>query len=101
MAFDGELLNRPSDPGGERAVADGLFVFYYGVHAPPPTQAVLSPNGDGVAESQSLSYKIVRPSTVTASLVGPDRVPRQTRDRRARTRHLQARVVGPHARRRS
>ena len=78
MAFDGELLNSPSDPGGERAVADGLFVFYYGVHAPPPTQAVLSPNGDGVAESQSLSYKIVRPSTVTASLVGPDRVPRQT-----------------------
>jgi hypothetical protein len=78
MAFDGELLNRPSDPGGERAVADGLFVFYYGVHAPPPTQTVLSPNGDGVAESQSLSYKIVRPSTVTASLVGPDRIPRQT-----------------------
>jgi hypothetical protein len=27
---------------------------------------------------QSLSYKIVRTSTVTASLVGPDRVPRQT-----------------------
>ncbi len=78
MAFDGQLLNSPSDPGGERAVADGLFVFYYGVHAPPPTQTVLSPNGDGVAESQSLSYKIVRPSTVTASLVGPDRVPRQT-----------------------
>ena len=78
MAFDGELLNRPSDPGGERAVADGLFIFYYGVHAPPPAQAVLSPNGDGVAESQTLSYKIVRPSTVTASLVGPDRVPRQT-----------------------
>ena len=78
MAFDGELLNRPSDPGGERAVADGLFIFYYGVHAPPPAQAVLSPNGDGVAESQSLSYKIVRPSTVTASLVGPDRAPRQT-----------------------
>ena len=78
MAFDGELLNRPSDPGGERLVADGLFVFYYGVHAPPATQPVLSPNGDGVAEVQSLSYKIVRPSTISASLVGPDRVPRQT-----------------------
>ena len=35
MAFDGKVLNRPSDPGGERAVADGLFVFYYGVQAPP------------------------------------------------------------------
>jgi hypothetical protein len=78
MAFDGELLNRPSDPGGERAVADGLFVFYYGVHAPPPAQTVLSPNGDGVAEVQSLSYKVVRPSTVSASLIGPDRIPRQT-----------------------
>jgi hypothetical protein len=78
MAFDGKLLNRPSDPGGERAVSDGLFVFYYGVHAPPPSQPVLSPNGDGVAEVQSLSYKLVRASTVTASLIGPDRIPRQT-----------------------
>ena len=78
MAFDGKLLNRPSDPGGERAVADGLFVFYYGVHAPPASQPVLSPNGDGVAEVQALSYKLVRPSTVTASLIGPDRIPRQT-----------------------
>jgi len=78
MAFEGQLLNRPSDPGGERPVADGLFVFYYGVHAPPPAEPVLSPNGDGVAEVQSLSYKIVRSSTVTASIVGPDRIPRQT-----------------------
>jgi flagellar hook assembly protein FlgD len=78
MAFDGKLLNRPSDPGGERAVSDGLFVFYYGVHAPPPSEPVLSPNGDGVAEVQSLSYKLVRASTVTASLIGPDRIPRQT-----------------------
>ena len=78
MAFEGELLNRPSDPGGERAVADGLFVLYYGVHAPPPAEPVLSPNGDGIAEVQSLSYKVVRSSTVTASLIGPDRIPRQT-----------------------
>ena len=78
LAFNGKLLNRPSDPGGERAVADGLFVFYYGVHAPLPSVPVLSPNGDGIAEVQSLSYKLVRPSTVTASLVGPDRIPRQT-----------------------
>ena len=78
MAFDGKLLNQPSDPGGERAVADGLFVFYYGVQAPAPSVQVLSPNGDGVDEVESLSFKIVRPSTVTASLIGPDRVPRQT-----------------------
>jgi hypothetical protein len=78
MAFEGKLLNRPSDPAGERPVADGLFVFYYGVHAPPPTEPVLSPNGDGTAEVQSLSYKLVRSSNVVASLVGPDRIPRQT-----------------------
>ena len=78
MAFDGKLINRPSDPGGERGVADGLFVFYYGVQAPAPATDVLSPNGDGVDEAQELSYKVVRPSTVTASLVGPDGVARQT-----------------------
>jgi Phosphodiester glycosidase len=78
MAFDGKLLSRPSDPAGERGVADGLFVFYYGVQAPAPATDVLSPNGDGVDESQELSYKVVRPSTVTASLIGPDGVARQT-----------------------
>ncbi|HET7856065.1 MAG TPA: phosphodiester glycosidase family protein [Gaiellaceae bacterium] len=78
MAFDGKLLNRPSDRGGERPVGDSLALYYYGVHAPPPAQKVVSPNGDGVAETQSLSYKLVRPSTVTASIVGPDRIPRQT-----------------------
>jgi flagellar hook assembly protein FlgD len=71
MAFDGKLLNRPSDAGGERAVAEALLVFYYGVYAPALADPVLSPNGDGTADSESFSYKLVRPSTVTASLVGP------------------------------
>jgi hypothetical protein len=71
MAFDGELLNRPSDRGGERSVAESLAILYTGVYAPPPELGVLSPNGDGVDEQQELSYKVVRPSTVTASLVGP------------------------------
>jgi len=71
MAFDGKLLNRPSDAGGERAVAEALLVFYYGVYAPALADPVLSPNGDGAADSESLSYKLVRPSTVTASLAGP------------------------------
>jgi hypothetical protein len=71
MAFDGKLLNRPSDFGGERAVAEALLVFYYGVYAPPLADPVLSPNGDGAADNEALSYKLVRPSTVTASLVGP------------------------------
>jgi hypothetical protein len=45
---------------------------YYGVYAPPPLEDVLSPNGDGVAETQELSYKLVRPSTTTTTLTAPD-----------------------------
>ncbi len=71
MAFDGKLLNRPSDPGGERSVAETLAILYTGVYAPPPLLPVVSPNGDGIAERQQLAYKVVAPSTVTASLVGP------------------------------
>jgi len=71
MAFDGKLLNRPSDPGGERAVAEALTLFYYGVHAPALPSRVLSPNADGVDEKQTFVYKLVRPSTVTATLNGP------------------------------
>jgi Phosphodiester glycosidase len=71
MAFDGKLLNRPSDRGGERAVAEALTLFYYGVYAPPPGSRVLSPNGDGVDDAQALSYKVVRPSNMSATLTGP------------------------------
>ena len=78
MAFNGKLLNRPSDPGGVRAVGDALTLFYYGVVVPQAPKPVVSPNGDGVAETQTLSFKVVRPSTVTASLIGPDRITRQT-----------------------
>jgi hypothetical protein len=71
MAFDGKLLNRPSDPGGERAVAEALTIFYYGVYAPALPARVLSPNADGVDDTQTFAYKLVRPSTVTATLTGP------------------------------
>jgi hypothetical protein len=71
MAFDGKLLNRPSDRGGERAVAEALTLFYYGVHAPALQARFLSPNADGVDDTQALAYKLVRPSTVTATLNGP------------------------------
>ena len=69
------MLNSPSD-GRERAVSTALMLQYYGVYAPPPLEAVVSPNGDGVAETQKLSYKIVRPSTVTATLTGARRLDR-------------------------
>ena len=71
MAFEGIVLNSPSD-GKERAVSTALMLQYYGVYAPPPLEAVVSPNGDGVAEEQRLAYKIVRPSTVTVTLTAPD-----------------------------
>jgi hypothetical protein len=77
MAFDGTVLNRPSD-GSERAVAEALLVHYYGVHAPALNGLVLSPNGDGVGETIAFRYKVVRPSQVAVTLVGPDRVPRLT-----------------------
>ena len=41
-------------------------------------EPVLSPNGDGVYDRQRLSYKVVRPSTVTANLIGPDGVAADT-----------------------
>ena len=75
LAFDGKVLNRPSDSYGERAVAEALLVTYVGVYA-PPLEPVLSPDGDGRGDQQRLSYKVVRPSTVTAELVGPDGVAR-------------------------
>jgi hypothetical protein len=71
LAFDGKVLNSPSD-GRERPVPTALKLEYYGVYALPPLESVVSPNGDGVAETQKLSYKVVRPSTVMATLMGPD-----------------------------
>ena len=71
LAFEGAVLNQPSDRA-ERPVATALMLMYYGVTAAQPVNLVVSPNGDGVAETQKLSYKVVLPSTVTASLVGPD-----------------------------
>jgi hypothetical protein len=75
LAFDGRLLNRPSDPGGERPVSTSLQLMYFGVFAPPP-EPVVSPNGDGYGERQrELTYKVVRPSTVTATLRAPNGQP--------------------------
>ena len=75
MAFDGRLLSRPSDTGGERMVSEALLVMYYGVHA-PETEPSFSPNGDGAGDRQRIEYKLVKPSTVTATLTGPDGVAR-------------------------
>ena len=71
-AFDGRLLNRPSNPGGEQPIGEALLVEYFGVYA--PTASVPLVNGDPGAAAEPLEYKLVRPSTVTAELVGPNGV---------------------------
>jgi phosphodiester glycosidase len=72
MAFDGRLLNRPNR--GERPVKEALLVEYFGVYAADVPFPLL--NGVPGRTEQPLSYKLVRPSTVTAELVGPDDVAR-------------------------
>lgn len=71
LAFEGTLLNRPAG-ASERAVSNALMLHYYGTYVHPPAEDVVSPNGDGVAERQKLAFKIVRPSTVTVTVTGPD-----------------------------
>jgi hypothetical protein len=71
LAFEGGLLSRPSD-GRERSISTALMLQYFGVYAPPPAEEVVSPNGDAIAETQSLAFKVVRPSTVTVTLTAPD-----------------------------
>jgi hypothetical protein len=72
-AFDGRLLGRPSDAAGERAVNSALLVEYFGVYS-PPLEPLL--NGDPGRTTEPLAIKLVRPSTVTDALVGPDGVAR-------------------------
>ena len=69
MAFDGQVLNNPSDRTGERAVGDALMVFYVGIYARRPRLPLYSPNGDGVLDLQKLYAKVVRRSRVRLRLV--------------------------------
>ena len=70
MAFDGSLLNRPSD-SVERPISTALAFAYTGVFVGQPLPTV-SPNGDGVDDVQPLSYRLVRPATSTVTLGAPD-----------------------------
>jgi phosphodiester glycosidase len=71
IAWEGKVLNTPSD-GRERAVANSVMVFYYGVYARPPRFDSFSPNGDGIREVQRLAAKVVRRSDVDAQLLRPN-----------------------------
>jgi len=73
MAFDGTLLTRAT----EQPISDALVLAYDGVYAGPPSSDTLSPNGDGVDDTETFTYKVVRPSQVTASVVGPGTVTQQ------------------------
>jgi flagellar hook assembly protein FlgD len=72
MAFDGRLLTRPVG-AAEQPLSDALLLSYTGVFAAPPETTVLSPNGDSVDDAQTFSYKLVRASSVVATIVGPDK----------------------------
>jgi hypothetical protein len=72
-AFDGTLLSRPS-AGREQAVKEALLVEYAGVYAPPLPLPLV--NGEPARAAEPLTYRLVRPSTVTAQLVAPDGTPR-------------------------
>jgi hypothetical protein len=71
MAFNGRVLNRPSD-GQERPLADSLQLTYIGVYTPKPRLSVFSPNGDGYADTQALFAKLVRRSNVDIKLYRPN-----------------------------
>ena len=65
MAFEGDLLNRPSQ--AEKPIADSLALLYTGVQAAPVDPDVVVPGSSGA----KLAYKVVRRSTVSARLLGP------------------------------
>jgi flagellar hook assembly protein FlgD len=70
LAFDGTLLTRPWK-GRVPKVSDALVLSYSGVYAAPPSVPVLSPNGDGVGDTEKFTYRLARPSTAVATLAGP------------------------------
>lgn len=73
MAFDGDLLTRPSS--GEQPIADALLLSYTGVYAAQPSTDVVSPNGDGVDDTETFAVKVVRASQLTATVTGPNKIP--------------------------
>jgi hypothetical protein len=71
MAFNGRVLNTPSD-GGERPLGNSLQLTYIGAYARKPRWPTFSPNGDGYADRQRLFAKFVRRSTVNIRLLNPN-----------------------------
>jgi hypothetical protein len=70
-AFDGQLLSRPADRSGA-PVKEGLLIQYFGVYAPPVSTPIIGKDNQTTVEQ--LEYKVVRPSSVTAVVIGPNGV---------------------------
>jgi flagellar hook assembly protein FlgD len=70
IAFNGKLLTRPS-ADIEAKLSDALVLSYSGVYEMPPSASVLSPNGDGAGDTETLAFQVARPSNVVATLSGP------------------------------
>jgi flagellar hook assembly protein FlgD len=70
IAFNGSLLTQPSG-GAEAKLSDALVLSYAGAYAAHPSAPVLSPNGDGAADTETLGFQVARPSSVVATLSGP------------------------------
>jgi hypothetical protein len=69
-SFAGELLDRSNAGALQPRVKEALLVVYAGVDALPPSAPVLT-KAD-VAKGEQLGFRLSRPSTVTATVVGPD-----------------------------
>ncbi|HEX4521022.1 MAG TPA: phosphodiester glycosidase family protein [Gaiellaceae bacterium] len=69
-AFDGQPLTRPSQGSNQVPVKEALLVQYAGVYAPAPSPAFVGKAN--AAAGVQLSYRLTRPSSVTATLIGPD-----------------------------
>ena len=89
MAFDGTLLNRPS--GARASDLDGARVPVPGVYVQPAV-AVVSPDGDGVADQQTLRYKLVQRLDRDRAADGARRDDRLRGDRRRSSRGATGRV---------
>ena len=68
-AFDGQLLDRP-ESGAAKPVREALLYEYQGVYTPPPSAPVLTKAT--AAGGETLTYELVRPSSVTATVIDPN-----------------------------
>src|SRR5262249_22122116 len=71
-AFDGQVLNRPSQPSGQVPVKEALLVQYAGVYALPVSAPVVTKANAAIGEQ--LAYRLTQPSQVTATVVDPSGV---------------------------